>query len=160
MGAVRWLTGGSRHRSNRGISHGRGFSLRLLGATLNEQLLVDEFAVRLVREVRDRAIQMCDAMLRGQGPPEVVQRWAHARADGPDALAHRVIADCVDETLGYLLVAIDEGILPLTYRGRSGASVDLAAAGDEGLAGAYLASGGWVVQHSRERCTDDFGDLG
>jgi len=127
---------------------------------LNEQALVDEFAERLVREVRDRAIHMGDAILRGQGPPDVVRRWAEARSEGGDALAARVIADCVDEALGYLLIAIDEEVLPLVYRGRSGETVDLTEVGDEGLAGAYIASGGWVRQYSQERCTDDFGDLG
>ena len=56
---------------------------------MNEQALVDEFAERLVREVRDRAIHMGDAILE----------WA------------------------------------------------------------YIASGGWVMRYSQERCTDDFGDL-
>ena len=127
---------------------------------MNRQVLVDEFAEQLVREVRDRAIHMCDAILRGQGPPDVVRRWSNARAEGSDAWASQVIADCVDETIGYLLVAIDQEILPLVYRGRSGETVDLAEAGDEGLSGAYIASGGWVAQHSRERYTDDFSDLG
>lgn len=129
-------------------------------APLDERVLVDEFGGRLVQEVRDRAIHLCDAILRGEGPPDVVRRWAHARVEGADALASRVIADCVDETIGHLLVAIDQELLPLVYRGRSGATVDLGAAGEEGLAGAYLAHDGWVAQHSRERCSDDFDDLG
>ena len=126
---------------------------------MNGQGLVDEFAQRLVREVRDRAIHMGDAILEGHGPPDVVRRWAEARSEGGDALAAQVIADCVDEAIGYLLVAIDQGLLPLTYRGRSGETVDLTEVGDEGLAGAYIASGGWVMQYSQERCTDDFSDL-
>jgi hypothetical protein len=65
----------------------------------------------------------------------------------------------VDEAIGCLLVAIDQELLPLIYRGRSGETVELAEVGDEGLAGAYLAGGGWVMRYSQERSTDDFGDL-
>jgi hypothetical protein len=102
---------------------------------LNEQSLVHEFAEQLVREVRDRAIHMADAILRGQGPPDVVRRWADARSEGGEALATQVIADCVDEAIGCLLVAIDQELLPLIYRGRSGETVELAEVGARGLQG-------------------------
>ena len=54
-------------------------------------------------------------------------------------------------------------IVRSTGRESPGAVVDPGtgelALGDEGLAGAYIASGGWVMQYSQERFTDDFSDL-
>jgi len=65
----------------------------------------------------------------------------------------------VDETLFYLLQAIDQGVLRLSYTDESGQVVDLTEAGLGELSGWYMGSGGWRARYSQERFVDDFGDL-
>ena len=72
-----------------------------------------------------------------------------------------VIPDCVDETIFYLLRALDEGVLRLSYADdASGEVVDLTEAGLSELAGWFMGRGGWRAQYSEQRFVDDFGELG
>jgi hypothetical protein len=71
---------------------------------------IEEFGERLVRHVRDEAIQSCDmrGSLRGQGAG--AKRWrAAAVAAGGHVPAEMVIPDCVDSTVGHLLYALRDG---------------------------------------------------
>lgn len=75
--------------------------------------------------------------------------------DEVDELGRQLIADAVDEAIGYLLVAIDQEILPLSYRNERGHTVKLWDATD-GLAGEYMSDDGWRSRFSAER---SFADL-
>ena len=121
---------------------------------------VEEFAKALVRQVRDAALRSCDRQLSPSSRTPVGARWREASAGGADNNAVRtVLPDCVDETLFYLLQAIDQGVLRLSYTDESGQVVDLTEAGLGELSGWYMGSGGWRARYSQERFVDDFGDL-
>lgn len=88
-------------------------------------------------------------------------RWAQVLANGaPVDVARSVIPDCVDEAICYMLQAIDQGVLRLSFTDESGEALDLSEAGLGELSGWYTGSGGWRAQHSEQRFVDDFADLG
>jgi hypothetical protein len=114
---------------------------------------IEEFARHLVAEVRDRAIRSLDRQFAG-GSSVVARRLVHAREIGVDELASQIIADSVDEAIGYLLVAIDQQTLPLSYRTSDGGNADLWDSAD-GLSGEYMGSDGWRSRFSSERIFED-----
>ncbi len=86
-------------------------------------------------------------------------RWRQVLARGAPADAARtVIPDCVDEAIFYLLQAIDQGVLRLSYTDEAGEAVNLSEAGLGELSGWYMGSGGWRAKHSEQRFVDDFAD--
>jgi hypothetical protein len=122
---------------------------------------IEEFAKKLIRHVRDAAILSGDRKLDGASRGPVGRRWAHASVSGtPADVARTVLPDCVDDTIFYLLNAIDQGLLKLSYTDESGDLIDLSAAGLGELSGWYMGSDGWRAQYSEQRFADDFGDLG
>jgi hypothetical protein len=120
---------------------------------------IEEFARILVRQVRDIAIQSCDALLQPQANSPVAKRWREAGWRGPGSMA-AVIPDCVDTTVFYVLHAIDEGALGLGFVSSNGRTVDLTEEGGSELAGWYMGTGGWRAMYTEERFVDDFADLG
>jgi hypothetical protein len=91
---------------------------------------VDEFAKLLVQHVRDEAIKSCD-MLRNPECDSVDAKRLRANMESGnmDRLLEEVIADCVDDTLFFLLHAVDEGLLKISFKASSGKLVDLFEAG-------------------------------
>ncbi len=120
---------------------------------------IEEFGKRLIRWVRDRAIAGCDMNLRPDAKYPAAKRWKAAVAEGSsDAAIRTVVPDCVDVTIFYLLNAIDEGVLKLSFRAENGETVDLTRDGLSELAGWY-AGEGWRQRHSKQRFHDDNADL-
>lgn len=120
---------------------------------------LDEFARTLVRQVRDAAIRSCDRQLDPAAQSPIATRWAEAFSAGPTEAVRTAIPDCIDETIFWLLQAIDQGILRLSYTDEAGDVVDLNELGLGELSGWYMGSGGWRAQHSEQRFVDDFADL-
>jgi hypothetical protein len=124
---------------------------------------IEQFAAILLTQVRDAAIASCDALLEPRFTIPKAARWRQKIEDGsPRELAELMIPDCVDETLFYLLHAIDEGILKLRFETPEGKTVDLTEEG-EGIgemAGWFMGSeDGWREKFSKERWIDDHKDL-
>lgn len=121
---------------------------------------IEEFARILVKEVRDRAIQSCDRQRKEDAASPVAERWRTAANTGDvGAVADVLVPDCVDETVFFLLQAIDQGVLSVSFKASNGVTVDLGAAGAGELSGWYMSSDGWRAAHSAERFVDDFADL-
>lgn len=121
---------------------------------------LEEFANLLVKHVRDMAVGGCDRSLSPDANDAMAQRWRQRIREGLAAeLATEMIPDCVDDTLFYLLNAIDQGILKLSFTSSSGRTVDLGEAGESEMSGWYMATSGWRSAHSKERVNDDFKDL-
>ena len=121
---------------------------------------IEEFAKALVRHVRDAAVESCDAELRQTSHSPVATRWRKAStADGKGIDPKVLIPDCVDQTIFYLLNAIDQELLQLLHKGSSGTTVDLPVDGHGELGGWFMASGGWRAKYSETRFHDDFADL-
>ncbi len=119
---------------------------------------IDEFAKILIEKVRDAVIQSSDRCLNEQHV--VAKRWKEAAARGtPEAFVKVLIPDIVDDTLFYLLRAIDDGLLKLSFTASSGKTVDLSTEGLSELAGWYMGSGAWREKYAKERFVDDFADL-
>jgi hypothetical protein len=122
---------------------------------------IQEFARILIEHVRDASIQSSDHLLSAQTNNVVSKRWKAAVQSGdPHSLLNVVIPDVVDDTLFYLLQAIDTGLLKLSFTASNGKVVDLPTDGLGELAGWYMGSGGWRRMFSKERFVDDFVDLG
>ena len=121
---------------------------------------IEEFAQKLVEFVRDASIQSNDTDLRPHAANPVAKRWRQA-AHGEQAheLAKVMIPDVIDDTIFYLLQAIDQGSLPLAFISTSGKAINLTAEGDGELSGWYMGSGGWRAMYSKERFADDCSDL-
>ncbi|HTM55100.1 MAG TPA: hypothetical protein VL175_13785 [Pirellulales bacterium] len=116
-----------------------------------------EFAKLLVQLVRDEAIQNSDFSLSSQARGPTARRWQQAAThQSPLEFARTIIPDIVDETVFYLLNAIDNGSLKLTFATQNGTQVDLTKDGHGELAGWYLGSDGWRAAYSKERFVDDF----
>ncbi len=121
---------------------------------------IEEFAKAIVELVRDASIQSSDMVLRPTVDAPVAKRWrAAARDETSTGFARVMIPDIVDDTIFYLLQAIDEGSLRMAFTGSNGRAVDLTAEGHGELAGWYMGSGGWRAMYSKERFVDDFSDL-
>ncbi len=121
---------------------------------------VEEFASLLIAHVRDRAVAGCDTLLSTGSSDAMALRWREKlQAGRPVDLAHEMIPDCVDDTLFYLLNAIDQGLLKLSFTGSSGKTVSLTEVGESEMSGWYMATKGWREAYSKQRFNDDFGDL-
>ena len=121
---------------------------------------IKEFAKAIVEFVRDASIQSNDRTLLPTANYASAKRWAKAaREENPLDFARIVIPDVVDNTIFYLLYAIDEGLLKLTFTASNGRSVDLTVEGESELAGWYAGSDGWRDWYSKERFVDDLAGL-
>ncbi len=120
---------------------------------------MEEFAKILVQKVRDAAVQSCDRNLRPDVHHVIADRWREAAHGGtPEVFAKALIPDVVDETLFYLLQAIDQGVLQLSFTDQTGQTIDLNADGMGELSGWY-AGCGWRQMYAKERFADNFPDL-
>jgi hypothetical protein len=118
---------------------------------------IEEFARILIQRVRDAAIQSNDKRLNAEHI--IAKRWKQAAADGAtESFAKVLIPDVVDDTLFYLLHAIDDGLLKLSFTASNGKSVDLTTEGRSELAGWYIGSDAWRAKYAKERFVDDFSD--
>jgi hypothetical protein len=122
---------------------------------------IEGFGERLVRHCRDEAIWAGDLKLRPDCQAVSAQRWrAAAAAAGGQVPASMVIPDCVDDAVGWVLVAIDQGLLTLSFTTESGEIVDLPEEGHGELSGWYGGGkGGWCTISSKERVFDDFAEI-
>jgi hypothetical protein len=121
---------------------------------------IEEFARILVQHVRDSAIQSSDMQLRTDVDGPIAMRWKDAARDGTAGSVLTVaIPDIVDDVLFYLLLAIDQEVLSLSFVASNGKIVSLPADGLGELGGWYMGSGGWRAMYSKERFVDDFADL-
>lgn len=118
---------------------------------------LEEFAKLLVQQVRDQAIRSCDRTLRADARSPVGMRWREAAKGKTGTPPEVVVPDCVDETIFYLLQALDQGMLQLQFVASNGNEVALHEDGE--LSGWYMGTGGWRAQYSEERFVDDFADL-
>lgn len=111
---------------------------------------IEEFARILVREVRDAAIQCSDRCLNPQAIHAIAKRWREsARAGQLEPIAKAIIPDVVDNTIFYLLHAIDEGSLQLSFTASNGKTVNLTKEGLDELGGWYM--GEWRETLTKER---------
>jgi len=97
--------------------------------------------------------------LRPDGRSPVAKRWKDAKAEGNQEICSVMIPDCVDQAVSSLLLAIDEGLLRISFTALNGKTVDLSKQGLGELCGWYNGSGGWRALYSKERFVDDFSDL-
>ena len=120
---------------------------------------LEEFARVLVQWVRDHAIQSNDRELQPNARSPVAARWREASRCGvPEEFAKVLIPDVVDDTVFYMLQAIDQEVLHLKFVSSSGKEVDLTKDGRGELSGWYMGSRGWRAMHSKERFADDCAD--
>lgn len=117
---------------------------------------IEEFAAKLIKQVRDLSIQDCDGTLNASATNRIAERWRKSAQSGDlNAFARTVICDTVDEVVFRLLDAIDNGKLPLSFQASNGKKVDLPSAGLGELAGWFVGTDSWRAKYSKERFFDD-----
>jgi hypothetical protein len=144
------------------LSRRLGFlsQLEYRGGTEKMSPEIEEFAKLLMERVRDASIQSNDRVLLPTAQHALAKRWARAARDqSPVDFARVLIPDVVDDTIFYLLQAIDDGSLRLAYTASNGTTVDLTQQGLSELAGWFAGSDGWREMYSKERFVDDLGDV-
>lgn len=118
---------------------------------------LEELGKILVEQVRDAAIKSSDRELQPNAKSAVAKRWRKAISEGDaEKIVTTVIPDIVDDTIFYLLQAIDQELLKISFSASNGKAVKL----EEGLgelSGWYM--GEWRSKYSKERYVDDFSDL-
>jgi hypothetical protein len=114
-----------------------------------------EFGKVLVQQVRDVAIKSCDVQLHANNMRSpIAKRWRDAKNSGNiDGFGAMVIQDCVDDTIFYLLEAIDHGFLNISLNMPNGEAINLTAEGLGELSGWY--AGEWISKYSNERFSND-----
>lgn len=120
---------------------------------------VHELGELLVKYVRDVAIRSCDRQLDPGSQTPIAARWRRVPQEETSEAVRIAIPDCVDEAIASLLVAIDQGLIEISFRDLSGALLDLSEAGHGELAGWYMGSDGWRSRFSNERYVDDFDNV-
>jgi len=121
---------------------------------------IEEFGKTLVQKVRDAAIQSCDRQLYLDTMSPIAKRWRELNdSEESRELVKNIIPDIVDETICYLLQAIDQELLRVSYSGSTGKIIDLSTDGLGELSGWYMGSDGWRALYAKERFIDDFADL-
>lgn len=119
---------------------------------------IEEFAKILVRKVRDAAIHGSDENLNPTAIHIIAKRWREsARAGDLNAIAKVLIPDVVDDTIFYLLRAIDEGILQLSFTDSKGQTINLSKESPDELGGWYM--GEWREKYTKERAPDNYPGL-
>jgi hypothetical protein len=112
-----------------------------------------EFAKLIAQHIRDSAIRSCDSRLDPAAGGPIARRWRSAGENGSAAFARTLIPDVVDDTVFYLLRAIDDGILKISFSASNGNVVDIGAEGLGELSGWYMGRG-WRDEYSNERYFD------
>lgn len=120
---------------------------------------IDDFAQLLIRQVRDLAIRSCDVQLHAKNlNAPIAKRWNGAKNKGDiEEMAEMIIADTVDDTIFYLLHAIDEGVLNLSFNSIDGKVINLTKEGSQELAGWFI--GEWRTKYSEQRNYNDLSDI-
>ncbi len=119
---------------------------------------VEEFGKELVELVRDLAIRSSDVMLRPDTKGPTAKRLREAAQNcTPVEFAKLVVPQVVDDAVFYLLDAIDNEHIKLSFTASNGKTVDLYTEGHAELGGWYL--GKWIEKYTKERYVDDTADL-
>ena len=118
---------------------------------------IEEFAKALIVLVRDVAIRSLDATVAPQAHHDMANRWKKIGAT--EDILNVLVPDIVDDTIFYLLDAIDNGTLELFVRHVDGELVPLSHEGRREMAGWFIGHDGWRAKYSQERFNDDFSDI-
>jgi hypothetical protein len=114
---------------------------------------IEEFGERLVRHVRDEAIQGGDLRLKPHCQGPAAERW-RAAAGGLVSVAS-LIPDCVDDAAFRLLYSMDDANrLHLLFTTKGGETVDWSVVGWGEPVGWYMGTPGWRTWYSKERVVD------
>jgi len=113
------------------------------------------FAEILIHQVRDQPIRICDHLAAGRMHGPDGERWRGVLA-GAEARAAvtELLPDIVDQVLAHLLNALDQGDLPLAWRGEDGSCVDLYDLGRGEMAGWLFGEDSWRERFSGDRFTE------
>ena len=115
---------------------------------------IEEFGQLLIEKVRDAAIRSSDRALKEEHV--VAKRWqAAAGGRSLESFAMVLIPDIIDDTLFYLLHAIDDGSLRIAFTASNGKTIDLSTEGLGELAGWYVGRDAWRSMYSKERFVED-----
>ena len=112
---------------------------------------ITEFAKLLVQRVRDSAIVSADGVLTTENMNSPIARhWRVARESGDfDKFGKSIIVECVDNAIFYFLLAIDEGLINLSFKTLNDKRVELTDEIIGELGGYYMAE--WRSEYSSQR---------
>jgi hypothetical protein len=115
---------------------------------------LSHFAEILIHQVRDQPIRICDHLVAGRIRGPEGERW-RSIVTTPEARSAvtELLPDIVYQVLAHLLNALDQGDLPLAWRGEDGTCVDLYDLGRGEMAGWLFGEDSWRERFSGERFT-------
>ena len=119
------------------------------------QITLESFGRVLIREVRDVAVEHCDALFGWRGAPSEHWRAVAQEMSAEDAV-RELIPDIVDHTLSDLLSAIDDGRLRISWAPPGSQPEDLTEVGLGELEGclADTSQDGWLARFAGQRFHD------
>lgn len=113
----------------------------------------DGFGQRLVAHCRDASVWAAELPLKSTSESRRDKRWTSAAISAGGVVPPSVvIPDSVDTALSYLLIAIDQEMLGMSFSTARGESVYLPEDGQSELSGWY--GGAWRTWYSKERIED------
>ncbi len=120
---------------------------------MNEEKL-NEFAKKIVNNIRDQAIEECDANLSFTNLDNpITKRWYDAMQKGDfKEFAKNIIADAVDSALFHVLHSVDYEDFDIAYK-IDDVKYELGKEYSGELAGYYM--GSWVQEFSQQRYYND-----
>lgn len=128
---------------------------------MDEEAELQRFAELLMRLVRDKSIVSCDRRAAGRIISPGGQRWnAQITDERTRTAVQALIPEIVDAVLFRLLTALDNGDIPLAWRGEDGSYADLDDLGAAEMSGWFIAGDGWRAQYSDQRFANPDEDSG
>jgi hypothetical protein len=114
---------------------------------------LNEFAASVVKHIRDNAVRSMYTQLYTTNSP-IAKRWHEQKVSGNiDRLSEMLISDSVDDTIFYLLNAIDNGDIIMSFKANNKKEINLTEEGLGELGGGYIAE--WRSEYSKEPCFND-----
>ena len=114
---------------------------------------LEEFGRKLVQQVRDDTIFSTEVLKNPWSRSPLRSKLNALDRKCVAAVLDLVIPDIVDSTLFYLLRALDDGRIRLTYVPDEGESLDLSGSHGE-LPGWLWNEEGWIARHSKYPTSD------
>ena len=121
-----------------------------------DQRMIELFAQKLASEVRDIAIESCDAYNEKRISPRLFNPIEEAKKLGSqDELVRVLVPFIVDKVISRLLIAIEGGSIPLVFYDESGNTLDLTSEFSGELSGWWGCDPEeWIGKYSNQRCID------
>lgn len=119
------------------------------------RLVIDEFAEKLVKCVRDHSIESFDAVRVENKNSPTTRAFLANCGDNLENVIDNIVPLVVDSTIFHFLSSVDNGDINIMYKSDAGEMINLGISGMAELGGHYLDDDkdGWKAKFSQLRAT-------